>query len=259
MLVVVRAGEKPKHMFKGWRRFRAKKSKTKTPVPTALPPSSEDLLASLLEKTPGAVRAQREMDAHPHGFHNNKNRLYELIDFNDTFVALALSLDPANRKGFIERLRVSMQQYCKKQGFPMFTDEQYDAITRGLSREVAVYLGAMGQGFQVEMTSRTQDAMGVDMVITDPVSGRYVNIDCKTPSAYHFRVKDLVQQGRLSEQKAILAEQEGYVHERNGQGSDAISVVILRIDPNELGDIVDFSFKTPALLRTKLLSILETV
>lgn len=237
-------------MFKGWRRFKAHTPRVVSPV---LPPeSTTKLLQSLLEKTPGAVSAQRAMDAHPHSYHSNKERLYELIDFNDTFVSLVLALSPGERQGFIERLRVSMQQYCKNHGSAMFSDEQFDAITRGLSREVAVYLGARHEGFQVSMTSRVEDAMGVDMTITDPVSGRRLNIDCKASSAYYFRIKDLVSQGRLTDEEGRLAEEVGYVREMNGHGDDAVPVTILRIDPNEMGDIKDFVFTNPKLLGTRL-------
>lgn len=245
-------------VWHGWRRFRP--HKTEQTLGSSQDSDAAALLQSLLEKTPGAVRAQRSMDDHPNAYHaTNQARLFELIDFNDTFVNLALALTQQERKGFIERLRVSIQSYCKKMNEPMFTDEQFDAITRGLSREVAVCLGAKQQGFEVRMTSRKEDAMGVDMVITDPRSGRYVNIDCKTTSAYHFRIKDLVQQGRMTKEQGLRAEEIGYAHEVNGQKKEAVAVTLLRIDPNELGDIVDFEFKEPEKLKGVLNGILSDV
>lgn len=238
----------------GWRRFRPK-----THVPAIADHGAEDLLQELLEQTPGAVRAQRSMDDHPHSYHTNKNRLYELIDFNDTFVSLALALPVAERRGFVERLRVAMQQYCKAHGSAMFSDEQFDAITRGLGREVAVYLGAKQLGFGVEMTSRRQDAMGIDMVVTDSVTGRSLNVDCKTASAYHFRLKDLVQQGRLTKEEWLVAEEQGYAHEVNGKDEDAVAVTLLRIDANEVGEIVDFMFTKPELLGQRLRTIFDDI
>lgn len=235
-----------------WRRFRPVKQKS---VTTAVGDTT-DLLKQLFERTPGAVRAQRSMDNHPGTYHtNNKAKLYELIDFNDTFVALALSLSSEQRTGFIERLKQQMTDYCASVGSPMFSDEQFDAITRGLTREVAVYLGAKQQGYEVRMTSRTQDALGVDMVITDPATGKSINVDCKTSSAYHFRLKDLVQQGRLQKTEAERAELDGYAHEVNGHGREAVAVTILRIDPNEVGDITDITFDEPRLLGQKLRAI----
>lgn len=246
-------------MVRGWRRFRPQKTKE----PTASHAGDSDvatLLQLLLEKTPGAVKAQRSMDDHSHGYHaNNKARLYELIDFNDTFVNLALTLSQNEYRGFIERLRVSMHNYCKKKGEPMFSDEQFDAITRGLSREVAVYLGAKQQGYTVHMTSRREDAMGVDMVIAEPRTGRSLNIDCKTSSAYHYRIKDLVQQGRLTKEQGDLAETLGFAHEVNGHKQEAVAVTLLRIDPNEVGDIKDFRFTDPSLLGARLKKIFKEI
>lgn len=244
-------------MFKGWRRFKAPTAQSTSSV--VVEDNAASLLQQLLEKTPGAVRAQRAMDAHSHTYHTNKARLYELIDFNDTFVSLALSLRPEERPGFIERLRVAMQHYCKKANSPMFSDEQFDAITRGLSREVAVYLGARQQGFNVQMTSRAEDAMGLDMTITDPISGRTLNIDCKTASAYHFRIKDLVSQRRMTKVEGEDAEVNGYAHEVNGRGDEAVAVTLLRVDANELGDIKDFVFTDPSLLGTRLRDIFSSI
>lgn len=241
----------------GWRRFRPPSVSANVTTPSASDPKA--LLDSLLAQTPAAVRAQRSMDSHPHSYHTNKVRLYELIDFNDTFVSLALALEPADRHGFIERLRLAMQRYCKEHDSPMFSDEQFDAITRGLSREVAVYLGARQQGYEAAMTSRREDAMGVDMVLTDPATGRLLNIDCKTSSAFHFRLKDLVHQGRLTHEAVLKAEQVGFAHVVNGQGEDAIAVTLLRIDPNEMGDIVDFTFKQPEMLGTQLRIIFDDI
>lgn len=238
---------------RAWRRFRPK---AKVPlVPTS---DTKSLLDSLLRQAPAAAQAQHQMDSHSHSYHTNKTRLYELIDFNDTFVALALSLKPEERSGFVERLKADMARACQEQHMPMFTDEQFEAITKGLSREVAVYLGALSQGFQARMTTRAQDAMGVDMVITDPVSKQSLNVDCKTPSAYHFRIKDLVEQGRMSEQDAERADLQGFAHEVNGQGDEAVAVTLLRIDPNEMGDIKDFVFTDSGLFGRQLRTVFSS-
>lgn len=198
------------------------------------------------------MKAQREMDDSSHSYHDSKARLFQLIDFNDAFVSLALALSPSERAGFVERLHTDISQYCVEQGSPMFSDEQFEAITRGLSREVAVYLGAIDQGFTATMTSRAQDAMGVDMIITSPRSGKSLNIDCKTASAYRFRIKDLVGRGRMTEEEAAQAERRGFAQEVNGQGDEAISVTLLRVDPNEMSDIKDFVFTDPSLFRKQL-------
>src|SRR5690606_30984045 len=58
------------------------------------------LLALLILQAPGAARAQREMDGHRGGYKNRQARLYELIDFNDTFVDTVLSLNEEERQTF---------------------------------------------------------------------------------------------------------------------------------------------------------------
>src|SRR6478672_12632759 len=52
---------------------------------------AERLRTQLLAQTPTAVFAQAQMDSHKHGYHNREKRLYELIDFNDTFVSYVLA------------------------------------------------------------------------------------------------------------------------------------------------------------------------
>lgn len=215
-------------------------------------PGAAEWLALLILRAPGAARAQQHMDKHSHSYHSNQGRLFELIDFNDTFVSTVLALSGQQRRGFIDALKNEIEQFCRHVGTRSFTDDQYEAITRGLGREVAVYLGAIEQGYSVAMTSRAQDAMGVDMIITDPESGRSLNVDCKTPSAYHYRIKDLVQQVRLSAADGQLAEQLGYAQELNGHGNEAVLVTLLRVDPNEVGDIEDFAFVHPELLGERL-------
>lgn len=217
----------------------------------AVNPQASEWAALLLLRAPVAARAQQSMDKHPHA-PEQQARLYELIDFNDTFVSTVLALSPPERVGFIDALRPRLDRYCKRVGAHRFSDEQYEAITRGLTREIAVYLGATAEGYGVELTSRAQDAMGVDMVIVDPMSGQRMNIDCKTPSAFRYRLQDLVREGRLSQHEAEQADLDGYAYERNGHGGEAVAVTILRIDSNETGDIKDFVFTNPALLGARL-------
>lgn len=221
-------------------------------------PSAAEWFTLLILRAPGAARAQLEMDKHPHGYHNKQARLYQLIDFNDAFVSTVLALSDEERQGFIDVAKGEIARFCKQVGAHMFSDEQFEAITRGLSREVAVYLGALNQGFAATMTSRAQDAMGVDMIITDPQSGKSLNIDCKTPSAYHYRIQDLVQQGRISEEAALSADQLGYAREVNGHGPEEVAVTLLRVDQNEVGDVKDFTFTQPQLLGERLRALFNT-
>lgn len=218
----------------------------------AAEPDAVEFFTLLILRAPSAIRAQQLMDEHPRGYHDRQARLYELIDFNDAYVSTVIVLSDEQRVNFESVARQEIARFCKQIGSRMFTDRQYEAITRGLGREVAVYLGAIDQGFRAIMTSRAQDAMGVDMVITDPMTNKRLNIDCKTPSAYHYRLQDLVQQGRLKKQDQVVADRIGYVKEVNGHNEEEITVTILRIDPNEVGDIKDFRFADPSLLGARL-------
>lgn len=199
-------------------------------------------LALLLLQAPRAARAQAQMDKHHGGYKNREARLYELIDFNDAFVATVLALPNEYRPHFLPRLRLDIDALCQRVGAKTFTDRQFEAITYGLSREIAVYLGAIKEGYTAYMTGRSTDAMGVDMVIIHPETRRSLNIDCKTRSSYHFRLLDLVREGRLSEAERVHAEEVGFCHVVNGHGQEAVHTTLLRIATEELGAIENFSF-----------------
>lgn len=216
-------------------------------------------LALLIAQAPQAIRAQAQMDHNPHGYRNKQERLYELIDFNDSYVATVLALSPSNRSGFELLARHEIARFCAQVHSPMFSEEQFEAITKGLNREIALYLGALQAGYSVEMTSRAEDAMGVDMTITEPEHGRVINIDCKSPSAYRYRLQDLVREGRMSEGEARHADERGFAHEINGHGDEQVSVTLMRVDSNEVGEIVDFSFVEPEKLAQRLRAIFASV
>lgn len=215
------------------------------------------LLAYLLLLAPGAARAQEQIDEHPHGFHSKQSRIYELIDFNDAYVATVLALSPKHLKTFNTHLKPTLDAICRRVGTRSFSDEQFEAITRGLTREIAVYIGAVELGYEVRITSRREDAMGVDMVVEDPRTHLRVNLDIKSPSSYRYRLQDLIREGRMSESEQEQADIRGYALERNGRGAEAIDVVLLRIDANEVGEIVDFRFVEPAKLDRRLQEVLK--
>lgn len=285
-------------MIKGWRRFRARPTLPRRTRTTALVPATREVLETVLSEhslgrrataeqldsvidyvrqrahiektkelwftllllqTPRAAAAQEYMDKHSHDYHQKNGRLFELIDFNDAFVSTVLLLSSEERDTFIAVAKQEMQAICKRVNARMLSDEQFEAITRGLSKEVAVYLGAIHEGFQAEMTSRSQDAMGVDLIVTDSVSGQKLNIDCKTPSAYRYRIEDLIQQGRLSEEEGRQADDLGYVMEENGNNDEAVLVTVFRVDPNEVGDITNFTFDDSSQLGDRLRAIFHSL
>lgn len=215
--------------------------------------------ALLIAQAPQAVRAQAQMDRHPQGYRNKQERLYELIDFNDSYVSTVLALPASKRHGFELLARHEIARFCAQVHNPMFSEEQFEAITKGLNREIAVYLGALQAGYSVEMTSRAEDAMGVDMTVSEPEHGRVINIDCKSPSAYRYRLQDLVREGRMSEAEASRAEVRGFAHEVNGRDDEQVSVMLMRVDSNEVGEIVDFRFVEPEKLASRLRAMFASV
>ncbi len=217
----------------------------------------EMLLASLILQAPRAVSAQKKMDKHPHGFHDKEARLDELITFNDTYVSAILALEPYDRKLANERIKQRMDQFCKQLHATAFSNEQWEAITHGLSREIAVYIASRELGYDTQMTSRRADALGVDMVMVHPLSGRRLNIDVKTRSSFHFRLIDLAREGRISERQREAAEYAGYCVVVNGHGEEAIQTTLLRIDEETYGRVIDFRLERPEILGEKLKQIVR--
>lgn len=220
---------------------------------------AERLRTQLLAQTPKAVFAQAQMDTHEHGYHNREKRLYELIDFNDTFVAYVLATRHKDLPGLADRLKKDMTSFCRRLNVPMFTDQQYDAIVRGLAREIAVYRTAKYNGFDVHMTSRTEDAFGIDLVITQPDSGKVLNIDCKTPPSFRHRLEDLVHHGRISEDDLMRGDANGYLTVIQQRGHESVPVTLFCILPDRLGEISDFTFDEPEKLKSALNTIFASV
>ncbi len=199
----------------------------------------------LLAQTPQAVIAQWQMDAHKHGYHDREKRLYELIDFNDSYVALLLNAGHLADQAFIEQLKADMDALCRRLHTPSFSAEQFDAITRGLAREVAVYHAAQQLGFGVHMTSRTEDAFGIDMVITHPETRHELNIDCKTPAAFRRRLEELVRHDHISEADLLQADEDNFITINQHRGSEVVPVNLMCIRPDTVGEIHNFMFDEP--------------
>ena len=209
---------------------------------------AEAWLFALALQAPRAAVAQEEMDKHPHGYHNKEKRLYELIDFNDSFDSTILAMPRELLPHVSERVKVLCDFMCERTGTRTFSAEEYQAIMHGLSREVAVYLGLQKEGFEVEMTNRREDAFGIDLRIVDAKNMKEVNVDIKTRSSYHYRVHDLFREGRLSEEGLIMADRNGFTAVMNGRGQEQKKVVTWRIDHAVLGEVVNFEFEDTQLL-----------
>lgn len=216
---------------------------------------AEAWLYALALQAPRAAVAQEAMDKQ-HGYHNKEHRLYELIDFNDAFDAAILALPRDLLPHVQEHIRDLCNYMCEKAGTRCFTDEEYEAIVHGLSREIAVYLGLESEGYHVEMTTRHEDAFGIDMTILDPKTMKQVAVDIKTRSSYHYRVQELHREGRLSEEGLLMAERNGFTAVVNGHGGEERRVVTWRIDHEVLGDVVDFRFENTRLLKEQVAMIL---
>lgn len=206
-------------------------------------PDSVQLLALLILQAPQAARAQDDMDRHRGGYSNRQARVYELIDFNDTFVSLVLSVPAEEHEVLADRIWNEITNFCEKYHAMSFREEQFDAIVHGLSREIAVYQGARAEGLHARMTSRVQDARGIDMIITDPMTRRSIEVDCKTKSSFHFRLLHLEQKRRIDEEYRMRCELAGFCPIAGGPRSEQSHTILLRIATDELGPIHDFSFE----------------
>ena len=217
--------------------------------------TAAEWLALVLLQTPRAARAQMQMDAHKHNYHNRHERLFELIDFNDSFVNTVLALPKSELAGFADTLRKASGELCRRLQAPNFSDD----ITRGLSREIAVYRGALELGYSARMTSRNEDAFGIDMVLEDR-EGRVLNIDVKTPSAFRHRLGELEREGRLNEEQFLRADELDYfthIHKHHGSHIEKVPVTLMCIRHERLGDIVNFEFVSPEPLGQLLAEIAE--
>jgi len=218
---------------------------------------AEAWLEALILQAPQAALAQVQMDKHKHSYHNREARVLELIDFNDAYVQAVLALPPTHLHAYNEDLKRLIDWFCKRVGAWPFTVEQFEAITHGLSREIAVYNAVRTAGYDVEMTNRTDDAFGIDMYITDRVTGRRVSVDTKTNSAFHYRLIELLREGRLNDADLDLAERKGYAAVINGHADEKVRVVLWRIDHGTLGSIIDFAFEHPDKLIDELAEIIK--
>lgn len=220
-----------------------------TETPTEQAAQAEHFRTMLLAQTPRAALAQIQMDKHKHGYHDREKRLYELIDFNDTFVNLVLATPHGELKGFAEKLYADMSAFCRRLDTTMFTPDQYDAIVRGLSLEIAVYRAARYVGFGARMTSRTEDAFGIDMTVTQTDTGKVLNIDCKAPPAFRHRLEEMVDHGRISEAQLLKADSDQYITTIQHRGEESVPVTLLCVGPDSLGDIHDFTLDQPEKLK----------
>ena len=211
-----------------------------------------DGLTALLAQVPRAVFAQLQMDAYPHGYRNKQERLFELIDFNDTLVSTILLLDDPHREAFNERTKQAADRLCRRVGAPCFTNDQWEAIIRGLTREVAVYSAARAFGFNAWLTDRAHDAMGIDIQVQDPEDGRYINVDVKTPSSFRRRMEQLIHENRLTERELMIGDKESYFIEQNGHGENRVEVIVLCILPDLFGELANWRFVNPEPMHQRL-------
>ncbi len=212
---------------------------------------AEAWLYALILQAPRAAVAQKNMDEHPENYRNKDARLMNLIDFNDAFDSTVLNLPTDMFAGFADRAKRMMDEMCQRIGTRSFSNEQYSALVRGLGREIAVYLAAKKEGFEVEMTNRHDDAFGIDMLVIDPKNMRSINVDIKTRSSYHYRIEQLHREGRLDDEGLMMADRNGFTAVINGRDRERRRVVTWRIDHDIYGEVVDFQFEdTRALNET---------
>lgn len=212
----------------------------------------EDWLAALFIQAPRAAEAQQELDKTPRGYHDKKARVFELIDFNDTFVATIFAMDEAERTEFNIKAKEQCDRMCFVAHSPHFTDEQWRAIVRGLTREIAVFRAARERGFEAFMPNRVGDSMGIDLQVRDPESKRYINLDVKTPSSFRHRLEELVQEGRLTDKELLEADERSYVLETNGRNGGSVHVIVLCMLPDKFGEFGHFRLQNSEPMRQML-------
>ena len=214
-------------------------------------------LRLLVLQAPHAVQAQAQMDKHKHGFHNKSVRVLELIDFNDAYVSTVLAMPGEHLHTFNDDLKHFIDWFCKRVGSYSFSDEQFEAITHGLSREIAVYNAVRFADYDARMTNRIEDAFGIDLQITELSTKRKINVDTKTNSAFRYRLIELLHEGRLSEADVELADNRGFVAVINTHDNQKVRVILWRIDHATLGNIIDFKFERTDTLISELKLILN--
>lgn len=200
------------------------------------------LLALLIVQSPQAAKAQQLMQKRGIKFSKREDRLHELISFNDTFVDLILSFKEIPRD-IKDNIFYEIHRICGITRTHSFSYKDYGAISKGLEREIALYRAVEHAGFEVRMTSRIADGLGVDMQISEKGSGLQVNVDCKTESSYRFRLQALARQGRVRQSAFLKADEEGYVFFSVGRGKEAIPVVLMRLDEKLTGGVEEFRFR----------------
>lgn len=213
---------------------------------------ANDWLVTLFAQAPRSVLAQRNIDKDPHGYQNAQARVMELIDFNDAFVSAVLAMNDEERRLFEIEAKRGCDYVCRLVNVPEFSDDQWRAIYKGLSREIAVYLAAQRSGFYAYMTSRAQDAMGIDMQIKDPEGKGYINLDVKSPSAFRRRLERLEDEGRLTSKQVLQADERSYALVENGHGKQKAQVILLCILPDKLGEVENFQFVDESPIRDML-------
>jgi hypothetical protein len=107
------------------------------------------------------------------------------------------------------------------------------------------------------MTSRAQDALGIDLQIRDPETRRYINIDVKTPSAFRHRLQRLVQEDRMTPREQLIADEQSYAIQVNGHGDQRAEIVLLCILPDLFGDLADFRFVDEVPMRDRLNMLIQ--
>lgn len=217
---------------------------------------ASDWLALLIMQAPRAAHAQIMMSENPKGYHDREARLFELIDFNDTFVATVLLLPDKELPSFPDKLRQAAADFCKRMYSQSFHEEHFSAIVHGLSREIAVYKAAQNAGLDVVMGSRVADSLGVDMQIRDQNTGRYISIDCKTSSSFHFRLKNLIKQHRMKPSDLVDAETKGWWEIVNRDNDRKHKVILLRVSQDDLGEIRAFRFVNEQMLIERIKQII---
>lgn len=201
--------------------------------------------ALLILGIPAAARTQERMDRHRS--HDRALDVGSLSRFNRDLTSAIIAAPKNMRPEFTNQIRRRSESLLyRKWGLPVLSEVQFNRITSGLEREVAVFDAleeTTPEGWQVRQGSMQEDALGTDIVVVDN-KGAELRLDSKTRYAFDHVVDDLETGHWISAQDAQRGRDTGYVYSP-GRTPSGEKVYTCIFDADNLGSIKDFSYDNP--------------
>jgi hypothetical protein len=206
---------------------------------------SANRMALLVLGIPAAARAQERMDTRR--THDRALDVGSLSRFNRDLSGVMLEMPPSMLPEFPDRLRRRSENLLYQQwGLPVLNEVQFNRITNGISREVAV-LRALQETLPEEWNLRQgtpqEDMLGTDAVVVDN-EGRELRMDMKTDYAFAHILDDLEAGDWITPEQARRGAEDGYVYSpgRTPAGEKVYTCVF---NADALGKITDCQYEDP--------------